>query len=89
MVERYDDVANGADRIERRRRAATLALCAAMPVACALFVGILSMLMYRTQGHLSDTEELSSALTVLTINADRGFDRVRPKRTSRVDLDAR
>jgi hypothetical protein len=50
VVERTTTLLNGADRVARRRRAATVALCAAMPVAWALFVGMMSMLMYRTQG---------------------------------------
>ena len=76
VVERATSLLSGADRIERRRRVATLALCAAIPVAWALFVGTMSMLMYRMNGQLSDTEELSSALSVLTRNTDGAFDRV-------------
>ena len=76
VVERATALLTGADRIERRRRVATLALCAAIPVAWALFVGTMSMLMYRMNGQLSDTEELSSALSVLTRNTDGAFDRV-------------
>ncbi len=75
VVARTTASLRAADRVERRQRVATLALCAAIPAAWALLAGTMSMLMYSTQGSLSETEELSSALSVLTLNADGAFDR--------------
>lgn len=75
LVERTTASLRGADRIERRQRVATLALCAAIPAAWALLVGTMSMLTYIRQGPLNETEELSSALSVLTLSSDGAFDR--------------
>ena len=67
----------GADRVQRGRRAATLALCAAWALAGILGVVATTLSVRFTLGDYRFTEiqDLSNALSELTPNTGRAFDR--------------
>jgi hypothetical protein len=76
VVDRATALMKGPDRIERRRRAATLFLCAVVPLTMALFVVAMTSMMRYTMGdRFTEVQELSMTLSELRLPSTGASDR--------------
>jgi len=74
VVDRTTALVKGTDRVDRRRRAATIALCAAMPLTMVLFgVGMASLTRGTPGGRSDEIVDLSIILSTLTMGYDKDF----------------